>query len=134
MLRLGKTRDEIGVVADQIGCPTYAPHLAQAIFSIIPQIMGVPANDKVWGIYHACAQGHASWYDFACEIFRQSENRNGKSVKVLPLTTQEYPTPAQRPANSVLDCKKFIDTFGFSLPNWRQGTSECVELLLQTTE
>lgn len=91
MLRLGKERDEIFVVADQVGSPTYTYDLAKLLVKMIK-------TDK-YGIYHATNEGYCSWYEFACEIFKQA----GINVKVNPINTKEYPTKAKRPLNSRMD-------------------------------
>lgn len=90
MLRLGKERDEISVVADQVGSPTYTYDLAKLLIKML-------ATDK-YGIYHATNEGYCSWYEFACEIFKQA----GMEVKVYPIKTEDYPTRARRPKNSRL--------------------------------
>ena len=90
MLRLGKERDEISVVADQIGSPTYTPDLAKLLVEMMK-------HDK-YGVYHVTNEGYCSWYEFACEIFKQA----GMGVKVNPIKTEEYPTKAKRPKNSRL--------------------------------
>ena len=130
MLRLGKSRDSINVVADQFGCPTYAFHLADAIFSIVEQISNQKQDSAVWGIYHACGTGHASWFDFAGEIFAQAKSLGRPAMKVNPITTAQYPTPARRPANSRLDCSKLDKTFAIRLPDWHAGTAQCVRALV----
>jgi dTDP-4-dehydrorhamnose reductase len=131
MLRLAENRDEISVVNDQVGNPTYAPHLAMAILKLVPQIMELEQTSEMWGIYHASAMGEASWYDFACEIFRKSAQYGGPAAKVQPIGTKDYPTPVRRPVNSRLDCSKLNETFGIHLPDWHEGTADCVERLLQ---
>jgi dTDP-4-dehydrorhamnose reductase len=96
MLRLGAERPEVGVVADQIGCPTYAPHLADAILRIAHLIAvpsAKPPGEQPWGIYHAAGGGETSWYDFARAIFEES----GMKVNVRPITTEELGRPAPRP-------------------------------------
>lgn len=90
MLRLGKERDEISVVADQVGSPTYTYDLAKLLVEMVE-------NDK-YGVYHATNEGYCSWYEFACEIFKQA----GIDVKVNPIKTEDYPTRAKRPKNSKL--------------------------------
>lgn len=130
MLRLAATRPELGVVDDQIGCPTYAPHLATAILAIAAQLPGSRAGQAPWGIYHAAGGGEATWCGFAREIFRQSGERGGVAVKVNAIGSADYPTPAKRPANSRLDCSKLEATFGVRLPVWQDGTRECLARLL----
>jgi len=112
MLRLGQEKDEINVVADQYGTPTYARDLAHAILQIVPQI-----ENKATVIYHYTNEGTCSWAGFAIEIFKMADI----SCKVNRITTIEYPTPAKRPANSVLNKKKIKAHFGLSIPNWDDG-------------
>jgi dTDP-4-dehydrorhamnose reductase len=132
MLRLGAERETLGVVDDQLGCPTYAPHLADAILAIAAQIERGEASDPRWGIYHAAGTGETTWCGFAREIFRTTEARGLPSPALKALTTADYPTPARRPANSRLDCGKLAATFGVRLPDWKSGTRDCLERLLPT--
>lgn len=117
MLRLGIERPEIRVVADQIGSPTWAQDLALTITKIIPQLTA-----EIAGIYHYTNSGVASWYDFAIAIFEEAEKLGFplKIDQVIPITTPEYPTPAKRPAYSVLACEKIAQILGTYPPYWRQ--------------
>lgn len=119
MLRLSETKDELNIIADQIGSPTYARDLAQAILQIIDQ------KSEQYGIYHYSNEGVASWYDFTSAIF---EYKN-ISTKVYPIPTEKYPTPASRPHYSVMDKSKFRESFNLDIPHWRQSLKECLELL-----
>jgi dTDP-4-dehydrorhamnose reductase len=119
MLRLGKERDQLGVIVDQIGSPTYAIDLAGAILDIIQ------SGSKAYGIYHYSNEGLTSWYDFAKAIFDLS----GTKVVVNPVKTSEYVTKAVRPAFSVMDKTKIKNTFNLSLPYWRDSLSLCLERL-----
>ncbi len=125
MLRLGTERAELGVVADQRGSPTSAHDLADAILDIAPRLVG-PDNSSLWGTYHLTGAYETTWHGFAAEIFRQAAMRGAKVPRLKAITTAEYPTPARRPAYSVLDNTKFIDTFGFGLPDWRASLSRCM--------
>jgi dTDP-4-dehydrorhamnose reductase len=118
MLRLGKDREEIRVVADQIGSPTWTGDLAGAIVQIIPQI-----KPEVFGTYQYTNSGVCSWYDFAIAIFEEAEKLGFplKVQRVVPITTAEYPTPAKRPAFSVLSSVKISAILGTCPPHWRQG-------------
>jgi len=128
MLRTAGERDELHVVDDRIGCPTYAPHLAAAILGIARAVTSAP--DRVsWGTYHAAGTGAVSWCGFAREIMRVSAAHGGPSVPVVPITTAEYPNAAERPVNSRLDCSKLAQNFGISLPPWQDGLAQCVERL-----
>jgi len=117
MLRLGKERAEIRVVADQIGSPTCTADLASAITQLITQF-----RPEIAGIYHYTNSGVASWYDFAVAIFEEAKilGWDLKVQRVIPITTPEYPTPARRPAFSVLSCGKISTVLGTFPPHWRQ--------------
>ncbi len=130
MLRLGAERQKLGVVDDQWGCPTYAPHLADTILAIAAQVGDAAASDPRWGIYHAAGSGETTWCGFAREIFRTTAAHGLPTPAVEALTTADYPTAARRPANSRLDCGKLGATFGVRLPEWRDGTRDCLDRLL----
>ncbi|AOS97193.1 dTDP-4-dehydrorhamnose reductase [Microbulbifer aggregans] len=121
MLRLGASRPELGVVSDQVGKPTYATDIASVILSLTRIYRDT--GDLPWGIYHCSNQGTCSWYDFACEIFNQAESQGflESSPAVKPITTGQYPTPAARPAYSVLDCSKLERLLGAPLSHWQVG-------------
>lgn len=129
MLRLAETRDSLGVVDDQRGNPTYAPHLAEAIIRIAHRI-AAPSEHDVWGTYNSAGTGEATWCDVARLVYEQSAKFGGPSAGVRAITTAEYPTPARRPANSRLNCEQLAATFGIRLPDWRDGVTECVQRLL----
>jgi dTDP-4-dehydrorhamnose reductase len=129
MLRLAGERKELRVVDDQVGCPTYAPHLAKALLRIAQSVLDGEPGQR-WGIYHLAGAGVVSWCGLAREIFRVSAVIGGPSSEVVPITTAEYPTPAKRPANSRLDCSKAETAFGVALPDWRLGVEDCVRRLL----
>ena len=119
MIRLGKERDSLGVIFDQVGTPSYANDLAQAIFAIINK--GI-----VRGVYHFSNEGVCSWYDFTVAIHRLA---GITSCKVKPLHTSEYPTRANRPAYSVLDKTKIKTTFGIEIPHWEESLKRCIDTL-----
>ena len=119
MIRLGKEKQELGVIFDQIGTPTYARDLAAAIFAAI-------SKGIVSGIYHFSNEGVISWYDFTKAIHRIA---GIDTCKVRPLHTEEYPTPAARPHYSVLDKTKIKQTFGIEIPYWETSLKECIEKL-----
>ena len=125
MLRLAEDRPEIGVVDDQIGCPTFAPHLADAILQLA-RGLNKAGGDGRWGVYHAAGSGETSWYGFARAIFDETGSRGGEVPRVRPLTTAQYPTPARRPANSRLDCAKLAANFGVRQSEWRDGLRVCL--------
>lgn len=131
MLRLAGDRDELGVVADQIGNPTSALDIADAIL-IVANNMVADSGPALRGIFHMTASGEASWADFAEAIFAASAARGGPSARVRRITTADYPTPATRPANSRLDCGLIALAHGVNLPDWR-GALETVIARLQPT-
>jgi dTDP-4-dehydrorhamnose reductase len=131
MLRLAETRPELGVVSDQAGNPTYAPHLAEAILKIARRLAAEPEPRQLAGIYNAAGGGDTTWFGFAEEIFRCSRALGGPAARVRPITTADYKTPAQRPASSRLDCSKLEHRLGITLPSWAEGTHECVARLVQ---
>lgn len=120
MLRLGRERETLGVVFDQIGSPTYAKDLAVAIFAAINQ--GI-----VPGVYHFSDEGVCSWYDFTLAIHRLA---GITTCKVSPLHTDEFPAKAPRPHYSVLDKTKIKKTFGIEIPHWETSLRDCVSQLI----
>lgn len=119
MMRLGKEKESLGVIFDQVGTPTYARDLARAIYTVINK--GI-----VRGIYHFSNEGVCSWYDFTKSIHRLA---GITTCKVLPLHTEDYPAKAARPHYSVLDKAKIKATFGIEIPHWEESLEKCVELL-----
>jgi dTDP-4-dehydrorhamnose reductase len=116
MLKLGSEREELKIISDQIGTPTYAKDLAKCILQI------VSSSSKEYGIYHYSNEGACSWYDFAKAIFDISET----SIKVLPIRTYQYPTKATRPLFSVMDKSKIKSTFNMEIPYWRDSLINCI--------
>ncbi len=127
MLRLGREREEIRVVADQIGSPTWAKDIAETISQLIPRL-----NPEIAGTYHYTNSGVASWYDFAVAIFEEAQQLGFplKIQRVIPITTPEYPTPAHRPSYSVLACAKIANILGNHAPHWRQRLRKMLKELL----
>lgn len=118
ILRLAKERDQLGIVADQIGSPTYTGDLAAAIFNLISH-----ASPSNYGIYHFANDGACSWYDFAVAIVDQGRNQ-GEAIKVTqitPINTEDYPLPAKRPAYSVFTKEKYLRTTGMTIPSWQES-------------
>ena len=122
MLRLGMTKSEIGVVADQFGAPTYAGDIADVIVHIATMIIKKP-NMEAWGTYHFCGYPYVSWFEFAKAIFEASNISDPTSeVPILnPIQTQDYPTRAKRPHNSRLDCLKIKRAFNVSPSAWQNA-------------
>lgn len=119
MLRLASVKEELNIIADQIGTPTYAQDLARSILYIIT------SDSHAYGIYHFSNEGVASWYDFTKAIF---EYKN-ISTRVNPIPTEKYPTPASRPHFSVMDKTKFRETFAVGIAHWRESLRSCLEKL-----
>jgi dTDP-4-dehydrorhamnose reductase len=130
MLRLGETRSEVSVVADQLGAPTYALDIADAVIAVARRITASSDRRSLLGVFHMTGGGQASWAEFAEEIFAEASAQGRKSVKVRPIKTAEYPTPARRPANSRLDGSLLRDIYGVELPPWRESVRSCVGRLL----
>lgn len=130
MLRLAQTRDEVGVVADQAGCPTNALDIADAIFAVAKNLLARPQERSLRGVFHMSAQGEAVWADVAEAIFAELMAAGAKPVTVRRIATSDYPTPARRPANSRLDCGRLAAIHGVSLPQWRGSLRACVTRLL----
>ena len=117
MLRLGKEKESLGVIFDQVGTPTYAKDLAQAILEILSKI----ENEKV-AIYNYSNEGVLSWYDFAKEIMRMAK----LDCQINPIETKEYPTPAKRPHYSLLNKSKIKKEFNITIPYWKDSLDECL--------
>lgn len=117
MLRLSEANKTIRVVSDQIGTPTYAHDLAQAIVTVLKSHQWVP------GIYHFSDEGACSWYDFAKAIMRLS----GRATEVVPIPSEDYPTPASRPFYSILDKSLIKATYGVKPPHWEESLEQCID-------
>ena len=125
MLKLAESRDSLAIVDDQIGAPTWALTIADATSAIIRDA-GEPAQlAALSGIYHLCAGGHTSWFGFAQAIFSHASVQ--RKPQLRPITTAEYPTPAQRPHNSILNTDKFRRSFG-DLPTWDDALQTCLRM------
>ena len=123
MLRIGGEREELNIVKDQRGCPTSAESIATALLQISERYL---RGDEIeWGTYHFCGQPETTWYGFAKRIFERAKGFDHLKLNGIP--TSEYPTPAARPLNSVLDCSKFVAQFKTAQPDW----SEDLERILR---
>mgnify|MGYP006266315589 CR=1 FL=1 len=123
MLRLGKEREALKVVYDQIGSPTWSVDIARTIIQLLPQL-----GPDTYGIYHYTCSGVTSWYDFAIAVFEEARQR-GMSLAVKsvePITTAEFPRPAQRPSYSVLGCEKIAKVLGSKPPHWRESLRQMI--------
>ena len=122
ILRLGKEKDELSIVFDQIGTPTYATDLAQTLLQIIAQC---EEGNPQYGVFNFSNEGVTSWYDFALEIFRLK----GIECNVKPVTSKQYKTPAKRPTYSLLDKSKIKQKYNINIPHWRDSLEKCLNLL-----
>jgi dTDP-4-dehydrorhamnose reductase len=124
MLRLGKQRDELSVVGDQIGSPTYATDLANAILGAMQNKAFKEAGQETQ-VYHYSNVGEISWYEFAKEIFKLA----GIQCSVSPITTEQYSTPAKRPKNTLMNIDKIAETFSVNIPDWKESLNTCMTIL-----
>lgn len=134
MLRLAESREELGIVADQLGTPTYAPALADAVIAIARRLAADPRDAGLRGVFHVAGSGETSWAGLAEAVFAASARLGGPSARVRPIATAEYPTPARRPANSRLDCGLLAARYGLRLPPWQVSVEDCVARLLTGSE
>ena len=124
MLKLGKERDKLNVVNDQIGSPTYATDLANAILKIIEN-KNYQTKSPATEIYHYSNKGKVSWYEFAKEIFELADIH----CAVKPITTKQYPTPAKRPKNTLMNKAKIAKTFSVGISDWKESLNTCIAIL-----
>jgi dTDP-4-dehydrorhamnose reductase len=129
MLRLAQDRDELGVVADQVGSPTAAADLAVAVQAVVLRLLRDPAMNA--GTWHTVNAEFASWHELAAHVFAQAGRRGHKVPRLNAIGTSDYPTPAARPADSRLDTQTFARDFGIVLPSWRDGVTRIVAELLE---
>jgi dTDP-4-dehydrorhamnose reductase len=134
MLRLAKQRDEIGVVDDQWGAPTFAADLAEAIISIGEALLTASDRSSLTGVYNITGAGETTWYRFAQAIMQSSADRGGPSCRVRAITTREYQSGVKRPANSRLDCSKLARAFGIRLPSWESSLNICFDQMINTSQ
>lgn len=127
MLRLGAERETLGVVADQIGCPTSATDIAETLLGLTEALF--TDSDTPTGTYHFVNAGEASWYDLANHVFKRAAEHGFKSPKVNAIATADYPTPARRPANSRLSTAKLSRDHGITPRPWRAAVDEIVDTL-----
>lgn len=129
MLRLGQERDSLNIVSDQSGGPTPAIHIAQTLLALVELY---EKNKKLeWGTYHYCGSPRTTWYNFANTIFQRA-NKFGvrtKNIQLTPITSEQFPTAAQRPKNSMLDCSKIKNTFNIEMPDWHFALDEILRNL-----
>lgn len=135
ILRLANERSELRIVADQFGAPTWARDLAQSTASVLTRWQKKDWDKNSGGLYHLTAAGRTNWHQYAEEIVRLAREYDAalaaKQLDIRAITTQEYPVPAKRPANSVLANDKIRDAFGIELPAWQNSLAECVREIYQ---
>jgi dTDP-4-dehydrorhamnose reductase len=131
MLRLAHDRDEVAVVDDQWGCPTFAADLAAVIVSIGDKLASADDRSRFCGIYHASGAGETTWYRFAREIMAQSAAKGGPACRVRAIASREYPTRAKRPAYSCLDCSKIKRVFDITPAGWQISLEACLDVLIE---
>ena len=130
MLRIAGNKPEVGVVADQHGCPTSALDIATTLLGVAARMVEEPEDRDLVGVFHMAARGEAVWADVAEAVFAASRAKGGPSATVKRITTADFPTQAQRPANSRLDCAKLERVYGIALPEWRGPLERTVSRLL----
>ena len=130
MLRLAATRDEVGVVADQHGAPTFAADLAEAVRVMAPALVAAPAGDPRFGLFHLTGAPHTTWHGFAAAIFEGAAARGHKVPALKPIATSDYPTRAMRPADGRLDCSHLQAVHGIPAGDWRQRLDETLDTLI----
>jgi dTDP-4-dehydrorhamnose reductase len=126
MLALAQSRPEVRVVADQHGCPTYAPDIAVAIIGIAQDLLKNPSNPLMRGTFHLAGSGETSWAGLASAIFGFLATKGFRAPVLIPIASAEYPTPARRPANSRLNCVKLRRVYGIELPSWHDSLAICL--------
>jgi dTDP-4-dehydrorhamnose reductase len=132
MLAVGKTRDRLTVVGDQHGCPTVAADLADAILAIAATLDRTGWRPEYRGVFHAAGSGETTWHGLAVATFEEASRFGAKRPEVVAIRTQDWPTPAKRPANSRLDCGELERVFGVRLPNWRDSLTRTVADIFAT--
>jgi dTDP-4-dehydrorhamnose reductase len=125
--RLAREREQLRVVADQFGCPTWSRLIAEATAQAVQQTLRAPDRAALCGLYHLAAAGCGSWHEFATRIIERTPETDRKCRQVQAIPSSEYPTPTQRPAYSVLDCTRLEETFGLRLPHWSVGLDLALE-------
>jgi dTDP-4-dehydrorhamnose reductase len=133
MLRLSEARDALRVVSDQHGSPTSAHDIAAGVLAIASNLLAHPDDDSMRGVFHMTGLGHTTWAGFAERVFAASRAMGRPGAAVEPISTQDYPTPARRPANSRLDCAKLRKIHKVELPHWGEAVDACVVRLLRSS-
>lgn len=128
MLRLGRERPQLGIVDDQVGSPTYAEDLTGAVLEIARQLYG--SGRHGYGTFHYCGAGAVSRFEFAQAIFAEAARHGYRPPDLKPIRTENYPTPARRPANSALDCTRIAEAYDIRQRPWRDSLADCVARML----
>jgi dTDP-4-dehydrorhamnose reductase len=138
ILRLAKERDELRIVADQFGAPTWARDLAQATAAALGCWKNKSWDQNLSGLYHLTAAGRTNWHQYAEEIVCQARKYDStlaaKPLSIKGIASHEYPVPAKRPVNSVLANDKIRDAFGIVLPAWQDSVAECVREIYEQSQ
>ncbi len=127
IMHLARQQETLRIVADQIGCPTWARLIAEATSLALKHVLASSHPEQFAGLYHMATVGATSWHGFAEAIIKKMPQAEVKCTRVVPIPTSEYPTLAKRPAYSVLACRKLADTFGITLPHWTEGLELAME-------
>ncbi len=127
IMRLAREREKLRVVADQVGCPTWSRMIAETTSLALAKALVSGHPEDFTGSYHLAASGQTSWHGFAKAIVESTPAEGRKCTVVEPISTADYPTPAKRPAYSVLGCDKLFRTFGLRLPDWHESLTEVLE-------
>ncbi|WP_237216022.1 dTDP-4-dehydrorhamnose reductase [Falsiroseomonas oryziterrae] len=130
MLRLAKEREEIRVVADQHGAPTFAADLADAVARMAPRLLAAKAGDEAFGLFHLSGTPHTTWHGFTAEILKQAARRGHPAPRLVAITTDEYPTKARRPPDGRLNCGKILRVHGVAAADWRVSLGRCLDVLV----
>jgi dTDP-4-dehydrorhamnose reductase len=130
MLRLAAEREELRVVADQHGAPTFAADLAEAVARMAPRMAAAPAGDEGFGLFHLSGAPHTTWHGFAEAILAGAAARGHRRPLLVPIATAEYPTRARRPADGRLDCARIGRVHGIRPADWRASLARCLDLLV----
>jgi len=131
IVRLASSREELRIVSDQRGAPTSTRTLADAILRIAPCLL---TGENIWGTYHFTGTGMTTWHGFATRIVAAQAPLTGRNPKVTATTSAEYPSPARRPANSILDCSRFVQVFGFRADPWAEEADAVTRAFVTTQQ
>ena len=134
MLRLAAEREELRVVADQYGAPTFADDLAEAAIALLPRLAAASVGDPCFGVFHLTGAPHTTWHGFTEAILAGVAARGRRVPRLIPITTAEYPTKARRPADGRLDCSRAAQLLGMAPADWRLSLDRCLDALIGPKE